>query len=80
MTEAVFFSISHVIEPTYSMKESQGGTERTQCVGGTQSQYLGLPHCADIVTPTSSDVPDPMRRLVAHEAEAVESCCFHASV
>lgn len=71
-----FLSIAHVIEPTNSVKESQGGTEGAQYVGGSQSQYLELPHCANIVTATSSDVPDPMRRQVPHEAEAVESCCL----
>lgn len=38
-----FLSIAHVIEPTYSMNESQGGKEGAQYVGGSQSQYLELP-------------------------------------
>lgn len=38
-----FLSIALVIEPTYSVKESQGGAEGAQYVGGSQSQYLKLP-------------------------------------
>lgn len=40
--------------------------------------WVGLNHStlSSPIVPTSSDVPDPMRQLVPHEAEAVESCCL----